>query len=106
MANKMAPKNQYIPQTVSHPGTTLEAKIQEMEMSVSEFAVRAGKPEETILAVIRGESSITPELAVIFEDITQIPAHFWIARQRNYDDAIARKHTLQRVGISYDWANP
>ena len=103
MANNKAAKNRYTPQNVSHPGVTLGAKIREMEMSVREFAVRAAKPEKTILAVIRGDSSITPEMAVVFENVTQIPAHFWMARQRNYDEAVARKRLAQRIDAASDW---
>ena len=39
----MATKNLYIPENVSHPGTTLDEKIKEMGMSVKEFAVRTSK---------------------------------------------------------------
>lgn len=105
MANKMATKNQYTPRNVSHPGTTLCAKIQEMEMTVREFAVRAAKPEKTILAVLRGDSSITPDMAVIFENVTQIPAHFWMARQRDYDESMARQRMARRIEASADWVD-
>lgn len=103
MANKSVIINQYTPNKVSHPGLTLGAKIQEMEMSVREFAVRAAKPEKTILAVIRGHSSITPDMAVIFENVTQIPAHFWMSRQRIYDEFMARQRLAQKIEASADW---
>lgn len=81
---------QYNPKTISHPGQTLAHKLQELEMSIKEFAIRVSKPEKTIIAVIKGDSSITPDMAVAFENITKIPAHFWLTRQRNYDEAISR----------------
>ncbi len=93
----MTTKNQYTPRKVSHPGVTLGAKIQEMGMSVREFAIRTAKPEKTILAVIRGDSSITPDMAVIFENVTQIPAHFWMSRQRLYDEFMARQRMAQKI---------
>ena len=89
----MATINQYTSRKVTHPGVTLGAKIQEMGMSVREFALRAAKPEKTILAVICGDSSITPDMAVIFENVTQIPARFWMSRERNYDEFLA--HTKE-----------
>lgn len=89
-ANEMAPKSPYIPESVSHPGTTLDEKLKEMGLSVKEFAVRISKNEETVIAIISGDSSITPEMAVAFESVTKIPANFWINRQRNYDECIAR----------------
>ncbi len=81
---------QYNPKTISHPGQTLAYKLQELEMSIKEFAIRTSKPEKTIIAVIKGESSITHDMAEAFENITKIPAHFWLIRQRNYDEAVAR----------------
>lgn len=100
----MATISEYAPKTVSHPGQTLGYKIQELEMSVKEFAIRASKPEKTIIAVIKGDSSITPDMAVAFENITRIPAHFWMARQRKYDEAVAREKMEAKISESFDWA--
>jgi len=55
--------NEYFPQTVLHPGSTLEEKLQEMGMSIKEFALRTEKPEKTIIAVLKGTSAITQEMA-------------------------------------------
>lgn len=101
----MATISQYTPKAVSHPGQTLGYKIQELGMSIKEFAIRASKPEKTIIAVIKGDSSITPDMAVAFENITKIPAHFWMARQRKYDEAIARKKMEMKITESIGWAN-
>ena len=100
----MATISEYAPKTVSHPGQTLGYKIQELEMSVKEFAIRASKPEKTIIAVIKGDSSITPDMAVAFENVTRIPAHFWMARQRKYDEAMARKKMEAKISESIGWA--
>lgn len=48
----MTRRNEYTPQTVSHPGLTLREKLGELGMSQKEFAVRTGKPEQTIVKVI------------------------------------------------------
>jgi addiction module HigA family antidote len=80
--------NQYLPQSVSHPGRTLAAKLDELKMSSKEFAVRTGKPEKTISNVLTGDSAITSDMAVLFEDVLSIPATFWLIRQNNYDEAV------------------
>ena len=85
----MATRNLYIPENVSHPGTTLDEKLKEMGMSVKEFAVRTSKPEKTVIAIIKGDSSITPDMAVAFESVTEIPADFWMNRQSNYDECMS-----------------
>ena len=100
----MATRNLYIPESVSHPGTTLEEKMQEMGMSVKEFAVRSSKPEKTVIAIIKGDSSITPEMAVAFESITKIPANFWMNRQRIYDECVARSKRQAQIISFADWA--
>ena len=82
----MALQNQYFPQSVPHPGETLVEKLEEMGMGPKEFALRTGKPEKTITAILNGGSSITPDMAVQFENVTKIPAHFWMNHQRGYDE--------------------
>lgn len=100
----MANLNQYFPQSVSHPGDTLEEKLVEMNMGPKEFAVRTGKPEKTIIAVIKGESGITADMAVLFESVTKIPAHFWLNNQRAYDEFVAREKREEMIAQFVEWA--
>lgn len=86
-----ATNNNFKPIYAHHPGITLRDKLEEMQMSVKEFALRTTKPEKTINAVLSGESSLTPDMAIAFEQITLIPAHFWLNLQRNHDEYIARQ---------------
>ena len=94
----------YNPQTVSHPGETLREKLEEMKMSPKEFAVRCDKPEKTISAVLTGKSSITADMAVQFEDVTKIPASFWLKRQYRYSESRARVERQQAAEEAKDWA--
>ncbi len=73
-----------------HPGVTLAEKLQELGMSVTDFAVMVAQPTETIRGVIDGNISVTFEMANAFENITHIPTHFWLNKQRNYDASKAR----------------
>jgi addiction module HigA family antidote len=97
-------KNQYHPQIAFHPGETLAEKLEELGMGPKEFAIRSGKPEKTIIAILKGKSSITPEMAVQFEHVLKIPAHFWINMQRNYDEFKARAERLELLAESTAWA--
>jgi len=97
-------EHQYFPQSRPHPGETLLEKLEEMKMGPKEFALRAGKPEKTIIAVLKGESSITADMAVQFENITRIPAHFWMNHQRGYDEFIARKKREAVIRQATPWA--
>ena len=96
--------NQYIPTVVFHPAETLREKLEEMGMGIKEFALRTGKPEKTIIAVLNEESSLTPEMAVLFENITNIPANFWINKQARYNEFIARKRHAEAISEAENWA--
>jgi HTH-type transcriptional regulator/antitoxin HigA len=100
----MAKQNQYFPQSRPHPGETLAEKLEEMEMGPKEFSLRTGKPEKTIIAVMKGESSITPDMAVLFENVTRIPANFWMNHQRGYDEYIAREKRKITIEEAVAWA--
>lgn len=100
----MANQNQYFPQSVPHPGETLAEKLGEMGMGPKEFALRTGKPAQTITAVLKGDSSITPDMAVLFENVTKIPAHYWMNHQRGYDEYMAREKRTSVIKQSIPWA--
>ena len=86
----MATKNEYFPQTVSHLGETLKEKLEEMQMSQIEFSARTGISQQIIFSIINTKSAITAEIASLFESVLQIPAHFWMNRQRSYDECLER----------------
>jgi len=100
----MALTNQYKPDVVFHPATTLKEKLDEMGMSIKEFALRTEKPEKTIIAVLKEESSLTPEMAILFEKVTKIPAKFWIKKQARYNEYVARLKQEESIQASEDWA--
>lgn len=99
----MTKRNEYVPQTVTHPGVTLKEKLVELGMSQKEFAVRTGKPEQTIVKVIDGKSALTPDMAVKFESVLGIPATFWLNRQQHYDEAVARLKRSESLAEAADW---
>src|SRR5574344_1802357 len=94
----------HIPDVVFHSGETLSEKLKELGMGVKEFAVRTSKPEKTIFAVIKGDSSITSDMAVAFESVTRIPAHFWLNKQRMYDEYVAREKRKTHIDDARNWA--
>ena len=100
----MSKQNQYFPSVVFHPGETLAEKLEEMEMGPKEFALRAGKPEKTIIAVLKGDSSITSDMAIQFENVTKIPANFWMNQQRSYDEFFAREKRKAVIQDALAWA--
>ena len=100
----MTQANQSTPDVVFRPGSTLEEKLQEMGMSIKEFALRTDKPEKTIIAVLKGTSAITQEMGIKFENVTQIPANFWMSRQQRYDEFKTREKLKSIITNALDWA--
>ena len=95
--------NQYFPSVVFHPCETLAEKLEEMGMGPKEFALRTGKPEKTITAVLKGESSVSADMAVQFENVTKIPAYFWLNNQRSYDEYLAREKRKAVIEDALPW---
>ena len=69
-----------------HPSVMLQEKLCELGMPVKTFAARCGKPEAMIHAILNMTSSVTSEMAILFEKVTGIPAHMWLKMQVRYDD--------------------
>lgn len=90
-------------QVAFHPGVFLAERLEELKMSNKEFAVRTDKPEKTITAIIKGESSITPDMAVVFETALGIPAHMWLKYQSIYDEFKARERKEEILKESIPW---
>ena len=86
----------YSPDSVSHPGKTLSEKLSELNIGSKEFAIRINKPEKTISEILSGKSSITPDIAIVSEKELKIPASFWLKRQVNYDECVARKESKRK----------
>ena len=96
--------NEYHPQTVTHPGYILQEALEDYNIGSKEFAVKTGKPEKTISAVLKEKSSITPEMAILFEKVLQIPASFWLEAQKNYDEYLARIRYKSTINDAMEWA--
>lgn len=100
----MKNQNSYFAPIEFHPGETLAEKLEEMNMGPKEFAVRTGKPEKTIIAVINGDSAITPDMAFQFEQVTQIKAMYWMKMQSAYDAYLASERHKAIIADAIPWA--
>jgi len=72
-------------------------------MSQAQLAERTGRPKKTINEIIRGKAAITAETALQLERVLGIPATFWIAREQNYREALARSRELDAFSREADW---
>jgi addiction module HigA family antidote len=81
---------EYQPARVSHPGKTLKETLKALGMKQPELAKRTGRPLKTINEIINGKASITSETAFQLETVLSVPATFWLNRQNQYDESLAR----------------
>lgn len=96
--------NTYYPESVFHPCEFLTEILEERQMSSKEFAVKTGKPEKTISAVLNGKSSVTTDMAILFEQVLKVPAHFWTEAQKRYDEYKARLNYQKEIKDATEWA--
>ena len=83
-------KNEYNPDYFSIPGETLKEILSERKISSSDLARQTAIPLKTLKEIFLGINSITPEIALKLEKAIGTPANFWIARERQYREALDR----------------
>lgn len=96
-------KNQYAPDIVSSPGETLLETIEALGMSQAELAGRTGRPKKTISEIVQGKAAITPETALQFENVLQVPASFWLNFESRYREHLARQQERDSLQADVDW---
>jgi addiction module HigA family antidote len=77
----------------SHPGRLLKADLDELGIGVAEAAVALGVTRQQLYRVIKGESAVSPDMALRLEKAIGSTADFWLRLQMNYDLAQARLST-------------
>src|SRR5581483_10249894 len=98
-------RNQYFPDVVSAPGETLEEILGERGMSQAELADRTGRPKKTVNEIIKGKAAITHETAIQLDRVLGVPAAFWMAREQNYRESLARAEEFEVFKSHTEWLN-
>jgi addiction module HigA family antidote len=98
-------QNEYQPDYVSAPGETLLEILETIGMSQVELAKRMGRPSKTINEIIQGKVAITAETALQLEQVLHIPASFWLKRELQYRESLARVAEEQRLEGWKEWLN-
>jgi len=86
----MTKENQFIPDYAIPPGETLAAEIAAKSMTQSELAILINITKELLNQIIKGKATITPEIALKLEPVFQLPAHFWMNLEQQYQETLAR----------------
>lgn len=97
------PNLTYQPSTVSPPGSTLLELLEERGITQAELARRMGRPLNPINEMILGAKEITEDTALELERVLGTPAHFWLAREANYREFLARQRDAVRMPDRMAW---
>jgi len=102
----MAEKNtlKYKPEEISPPGATLADLLEERDVSQASLAKRMGRPKKTVNEIIRGVAAITPETALQLEKVFGMPARFWLNRERQYREFLAKREDEKSLAGMTEWA--
>jgi len=95
--------NQYQPELVSPPGDTLEELLEERGMAQAELAERTGRSKKLINEIIQGKAPITAETALQFELVLGVPARFWLEREQQHRESLARRDEAASFVAVIDW---
>ena len=79
-----------MPDWISLPGETILDILEERGWSQSELAERIGYTRKHIDQLIQGNASLTEETALNLERVLESTAGFWLNREVQYRDLIAR----------------
>lgn len=74
----------------SHPGRIIKGELDFLGLSVAEAAKGLGITRQQLYRVIRGESGISPDVALRLEQAIGSTADHWLRMQMSYDLAQAR----------------
>ena len=99
----VAARNQYAPDIVSAPGETLLETLEDLGMSQAELARRIGRPKKTVNEIVQGKTAITAETALQLERALGVPAKFWLTREAQYREALARLDECDHLNDWRDW---
>jgi len=93
----MTKENQFIPDYAIPPGETLAEELAAKSMSQAELAVLIGISEEIINEIVKGKTPITAEMALKLESVFQLPAHFWVNLEQQYQETLLQIQVNQAV---------
>ena len=89
-----------------HPGGVIEDALEYLNCSVAKGAKALGVSRSQLHRIIRGQSAISPEMALRLEKVVGSTMGTWLCAQAAYDEAQVRKKTtsltkgLKRLSMS------
>ncbi|OLY94483.1 addiction module antidote protein, HigA family [Cnuella takakiae] len=88
---------------LSPPGDTILETIEHYRISQAELAERLGKKPSKVHDIITGKEPITLNTALQLERVLGIEAGFWMARETNYREKLARIEEAEQAEANVEW---
>jgi HTH-type transcriptional regulator/antitoxin HigA len=93
----------YMPREVTPPGVTLRDLMEERDWKQRELAHRLGRPVQAVNEIIAGKKEITEDTALELERVLEVPAQFWLAREAQYREYLARQRSAEASREHVPW---
>lgn len=87
-----------------HPGRILQRELDERSISQAQLAARTGLSAKHINLVIKGTAPLSPDVAVMLEQILGTPAEIWSRLEASYQTHQARLQRRDGLAAFVDWA--
>ena len=91
------------PDWVSPPGDTIADLLEEKGWTQVEFAQRCGYTTKHASLLINGKAPITEDTALRLERVLGSSARFWLMREAQYRERLARQGELKRLEADAGW---
>ncbi|MFF1519726.1 HigA family addiction module antitoxin [Streptomyces sp. NPDC058305] len=98
-----ADPTEYAPDSVPHPGETLQETLDELGIPQADLARRTGLSTKHINQVIKGTAVLSPDTALLLERTTGVPATLWNSLEAAYRTQQAREEERQALVPRVDW---
>ena len=97
------PKEAFTPDWISPPGETIADLLDEKSWSQAELSARTGFTRKHISELVSGKAVLTPETALKLESVVGGSARFWLTREAQYQEALARRVADDALLQQADW---
>ncbi len=99
----MAENDDFRPDWISAPGDTIADILGERNLSRDEFAQQMGHTPEYVIDLLQGREMITIEIARKLEVVLGASAAFWMIRESQYREDVARVQTEEPSSVNAGW---
>jgi addiction module HigA family antidote len=93
----------FSPDWISVPGDTILDLIEEKSWSQAEFAKRIAYTTKHVSQLINGKAPITEDTALKLEHVLGSSVRFWLNREVQYREVLARTTALKKLEAHVDW---